>query len=896
MVFYLSGCSQSETPETSDTINIGVAWPRGENDFIEGAELAVQEINEAGGVLNKKIKLIIDEREAAVVKTLKTASSLALGENSKEIAREIARSFVEYDKKNKLTAVIGHRFSSMAIAAANIYQQNNMLYIAPTATEVALATLNFDNVFRMLPNNEELGQQLAFYANNQRYKKIVVLGEYSDYSVELILSFTQTAAQYYGIQTAYRHSFFSSATERDFNQLAVELQRLHKTLPFDAIFVLTSVKTAEKVVKYLRERGNIDLPIIGGETLDDNLFWDSLIEWQKKTQRYPNVFVPTVYYEKSDVSKFFDKKFSTLHKKLTDRYAALGYDIIRMLTHIIHIEQSVKPIAIADGLRYMQPCRGVTGRIAFQDNGDVRDKNNYMITINNGEFSHTVIDAEKYRSEIALPECLDLDQDKDGVVDTIDKCPNNKPEELVNGVFVEGEHRGCPLDSDKDGVADYHDQCPNNTPEEISKGVNELGCPVDSDNDGVLNYKDKCPTNSKEEIFFGVDEEGCPIDSDKDSVPDFKDKCPNNSQKEISKGVDEIGCPKDSDQDGVPDFEDKCPNNTKEELSKGVDIFGCPIDKDRDGVPDYKDKCPNSTKDELSKGIDEFGCSKDSDGDGIPDFKDQCPANSKEELSKGIDAVGCPIDSDKDGVPDYRDQCPNNSKLELSKGIDQMGCPIDSDGDGIPDFKDQCPTNSKEELSKGIDAVGCPIDSDEDGVPDYRDQCPNNSKLELSKGIDQKGCPKDSDKDGVPDFKDKCPNSVFGLEVDEMGCVIKKQTVFPADGSFSVGGSVLAETMKQRLKIFIQEMDITLIYAIEITAHTDGLGTDEFNQRLSEKRAESVAQYLMELGVPEKVISANGAGKTQPIADNNTEEGRNKNRRFDIKIELFSKKKLQQER
>lgn len=71
---------------------------------------------------------------------------------------------------------------------------------------------------------------------------------------------------------------------------------------------------------------------------------------------------------------------------------------------------------------------------------------------------------------------------------------------------------------------------------------------------------------------------------------------------------------------------------------------------------------------------------------------------------------------------------------------------------------------------------------------------------------------------------------------------------------------------------------------IEIRGHTDSKGTDSYNQRLSEKRAQAVANYLIEKGIPERRIRYKGYGKSLPIDNNDTEEGRAKNRRVEFKI------------
>jgi OOP family OmpA-OmpF porin len=71
---------------------------------------------------------------------------------------------------------------------------------------------------------------------------------------------------------------------------------------------------------------------------------------------------------------------------------------------------------------------------------------------------------------------------------------------------------------------------------------------------------------------------------------------------------------------------------------------------------------------------------------------------------------------------------------------------------------------------------------------------------------------------------------------------------------------------------------------IEIQAHTDSMGDTAYNQSLSEKRAESVRDYMVDKGIAADRMEAKGYGESQPIADNKTREGRAKNRRVELKI------------
>jgi OmpA-OmpF porin, OOP family len=244
-------------------------------------------------------------------------------------------------------------------------------------------------------------------------------------------------------------------------------------------------------------------------------------------------------------------------------------------------------------------------------------------------------------------------------------------------------------------------------------------------------------------------------------------------------------------------------------------------------------------------------------------------------------------DSDYDGVPDSRDMCPNTP---LGVKVDADGCPLDSDGDGVPDYLDKCPNTP---TGVKVDADGCPLDSDGDGVPDYLDKCPNTP---TGVKVDVNGCPLDSDGDGVPDYLDKCPNTPMGVQVDADGCPIKKETVVivqPAeieslvlsgDANFEFNKSVLLPNAYAVLDSLVSTMKKHHDYKWEIGGYTDGIGSVNYNIKLSQRRAQAVVDYLVSKGVDRNNLKVVGYGKANPIATNETPEGRSMNRRVEIKV------------
>ncbi len=315
-------------------------------------------------------------------------------------------------------------------------------------------------------------------------------------------------------------------------------------------------------------------------------------------------------------------------------------------------------------------------------------------------------------------------------------------------------------------------------------------------------------------------------DKDKDGISNKKDLC-----KEIPGTWEFMGCP-DKDGDHIQDKDDKCPD-----VAGSKELQGCP-DKDGDMIADGDDKCPDD------KGLVEFNGCPDRDGDKIMDKDDECPDDA------GLaDFLGCP-DRDGDLTPDKYDVCPDVAGPKEFKG-----CP-DKDGDTVLDKDDECP-----EVVGAVENKGCPWpDTDKDGVVDREDDCPTTAGLK-----ELKGCPP------APVLKveeQKILERAFSSLEFATGKDIIKKTSLPSLND-------LAKLMKQH----------AADWTLKLSGHTDNQGDAAKNLLLSEKRAKAVKKYLVSKGVAADKVIAEWFGQTVPIADNTTPEGRQKNRRVEMKVE-----------
>ncbi|MCU7649568.1 MULTISPECIES: OmpA family protein [Pseudomonas] len=155
----------------------------------------------------------------------------------------------------------------------------------------------------------------------------------------------------------------------------------------------------------------------------------------------------------------------------------------------------------------------------------------------------------------------------------------------------------------------------------------------------------------------------------------------------------------------------------------------------------------------------------------------------------------------------------------------------------------------------------------------------------------------DEDGDGVPDSRDKCPHTPKGVQVDASGCplpppvveevvVVKEETIVVRDVHFHFDSAKLTEADKTKLNTIVTRLKQESASAqLRVTGHTDSVGKAAYNQKLSDKRAHSVVEYLIQSGIPRaSFVSVTGAGASQPVADNKTTEGRAMNRRTEIQI------------
>ncbi|MFO7543139.1 MAG: OmpA family protein [Thiobacillus sp.] len=221
----------------------------------------------------------------------------------------------------------------------------------------------------------------------------------------------------------------------------------------------------------------------------------------------------------------------------------------------------------------------------------------------------------------------------------------------------------------------------------------------------------------------------------------------------------------------------------------------------------------------------------------------------------------------------------------------------DSDGDGVEDERDKCPDTPK---GWKINADGCPQDTDGDGVADNIDRCPK----VFAQTAD--GCPEVPTAPPPAVLTPLAPTYTIPATLIPPATPAAMPALTPAspDGDYFVGSATGPIQIPRKLvfegvnfesgRAALRKEDIANIdkdvlvlkdwgdLKIEVSGHTDSIGSESYNQALSLRRANAVRDYLISKGIPADRLIAKGYGEAEPVESNETEEGRFKNRRVEL--------------
>lgn len=345
--------AQRAEKATGDII-IGVVDSGGNFSFRRGAELAIDEINQRGGILSRRLRVLWNDDEGSPQKGVAIAESLAGNQN--------------------VIAVIGHPLSAVAIPASITYFQQGIVFITPGATHPNLTRYGFWTTFRTNLMSETSGRLIARFAATQKLKNIVVIYDRSDATRILAESFQATAVKS-GMKILAARSYF--ATDRDFRGLLAGIA----DFKCDAIFLSGSLPEAATLMNQAREFG-IMAPFIGGDGLDGlNLL--HLAGRSAEGTIVPTLFSPG---QPAKTTQDFVDRFEARYGIAPSTWDAQGYDAVYLLETAILKSGSTVPLTLSATLHFLKNWEGVVGFYAFTPTGDIQNRNLFFKVVKGGKF------------------------------------------------------------------------------------------------------------------------------------------------------------------------------------------------------------------------------------------------------------------------------------------------------------------------------------------------------------------------------------------------------------------------------------------------------------------------------------------------------------------------------
>lgn len=366
MVWIVAGCSDSDNlsgqrekslSKAASDIVVGVAWPfESRNDgFQEGLELALEEINQ-NGILGHQIRLIQEDDRSSVTVGLSVAQA--------------------FSNNLAMSAVIGHRSSAVAVPASKVYENAGLLLLAPSSTSPGLTEGGAKHVFRLMPNDIQLGEQMADYARSQNYQNIVIFYTQDEYGRGLANSF-EDSAKANNLRIIDRISDYKDDAD---------LQRLvkkWKLLGCDAVFIAQTMPDGADFIVQLHAAG-LHVPFMGGDGLDSQDLLNIAGADAEHTV-VASIFNPQAPAEHVQA---FVKKYTEKYGEAPRKYAAQAYDSLHLLAEAIEKANSRQPADIAKVLREQSPWQGVSGARTFDEKGEVLQMMSVLKQVVKGQFEY----------------------------------------------------------------------------------------------------------------------------------------------------------------------------------------------------------------------------------------------------------------------------------------------------------------------------------------------------------------------------------------------------------------------------------------------------------------------------------------------------------------------------
>ena len=346
------------SPLTGDNAYIGY-------DQLRGAEMAVEDLNRNGGILGRRVELVVEDDQGSSTIAVNVAHKLCLNKN--------------------IVGVIGHLNSSCSMSAAPIYKRHNLPMITPVSTSDKLTTTGLDNIFRVCIRNSDQAPALVEYCINKGFRKYGIIHDNGDYGKDLADQLKKLLAEKKSDAHVVSEEVIS-ANNTDYRSILTKM----KTKDPDVIFVGAMAREASLLMIQSKEIG-LDAIFVGG----DGMFSDELVRRGGDAVEGTIVSHIAPMQGGSIYSQEFFSRYISKYNEKVRAYAPLAYDCVMVLAEAIESAGTLDKETIRDVLHRKEYVHsGISGKISFDQTGERLERKPYLYEIQKGQFMQIGVERE----------------------------------------------------------------------------------------------------------------------------------------------------------------------------------------------------------------------------------------------------------------------------------------------------------------------------------------------------------------------------------------------------------------------------------------------------------------------------------------------------------------------
>lgn len=339
--------------------NLTGAWASIDGPCWNGIQLAVDEINKAGGLLGRQVEAVCIDTKADELEVVAAVTRLI--------------------EKEKVSIIVGYCDTHWVLTAAPLAAENKIPFITPGATHPRIPERT--GAWMACFGDNLQGTVMAEYAiKKENLKKVAVWVDTAcDFSVGVCEYFVDSF-KHFGGEVVYEDSFETNWT--DYSSLVARLKAQQDAGKVDCVYVGGVPGNIGLIVKQLRE-GGVTIPILGEDGFDTPLLVEVGGKYAEGVLFVTHVSLSSPAPEVQGFVKNYKEKWGV---EPENAFAALGYDTVNLTAQAIKLVGSAEPSKIEEGLALVKDFPGVTGSITFAEGSKVPQKGVSVLVVKNGVF------------------------------------------------------------------------------------------------------------------------------------------------------------------------------------------------------------------------------------------------------------------------------------------------------------------------------------------------------------------------------------------------------------------------------------------------------------------------------------------------------------------------------